>query len=728
MKRKIALFLSLIMLMSVLVPVHAFAQEETGLAKVISTVKSIVSIPKEYTEFRSEMNVYGGVKSWYLTWHSKDWSDGSMSVSIMDNGTITSYHHYRAEDYTYNDYSRKKFPKINRQEASQVAGEFIKKVNPSVFDKVKANDANNNSVLEGSYYFTYTRYENDIPFYSDNVNVGVNSKTGEVQNYYLNWTENLAIPSATGKISLREAQKAYKEKLGLKLIYNHTYQDDNIKVYPVYVPAAGGEYVIDAFSGEKVSISNDYYGPYYGDYTRDSVAGMAKSEVKEQSLTPEEIKEVDRMANYISQDEAEEIARDLKVLDLDGMKLENASLSRYWGMRDNYLWHLNFINEQIDEKTEYRYASVAIDASTSEIRSFWQSRPYKDGEEVKYNKDESKAAVEEFLKQFKPEKFDASEYDEASEQYYYGYRGSEQQRFYNFIYTRKVNGIPFPGNRMYVEFDAVSGKINNFGMEWFDIEFPELSNTVPMDKVYDTMFKEIGLELQYRVRYVPATEESGTAEKVSGFDPRGNREIKLVYAPVPTKPLIFDAITGGILDYNGNPYKENKPVEYSDIAGHYGEKQIKTLAEYGISFEGSEFRPNENITQLDFLSLLSKTFNYYEPSIKGEDDEKQIDRLYKFMIREGVIKADEKDPKAVMTREESVKLIIRALRYDKIAEIVDIFNCTFADKADINPELIGYVTIAQGLKIVSGSNGKFNPKGNLTRAQAAIVIYNYLQR
>jgi len=50
------------------------------------------------------------------------------------------------------------------------------------------------------------------------------------------------------------------------------------------------------------------------------------------------------------------------------------------------------------------------------------------------------------------------------------------------------------------------------------------------------------------------------------------------------------------------------------------------------------------------------------------------------------------------------------------------------DEDERTPELKGYVAIAGGLKIVVGSGGKFYPKNNLTRAEAAVMIYNYLNR
>ncbi len=205
---------------------------------------------------------------------------------------------------------------------------------------------------------------------------------------------------------------------------------------------------------------------------------------------------------------------------------------------------------------------------------------------------------------------------------------------------------------------------------------------------------------------------------------------KAVYALKSGKPLILDAYTGNVLDYNGKPYKEDKVPEYNDIAGHFAEEQIKTLAKFGIiNFSGPEYRPNEKITQKDFLMVVSNILdNYYGPVIKEDSEQDDIDEMYKQLIREGVIDEEEKAPESLITRENAVKYIIRALKYREIAEIEGIFIVAFSDEEDITPALKGYVAIASGLKIVQGSGGKFYPKNNLTRGETAVMIYNYLDK
>lgn len=207
-------------------------------------------------------------------------------------------------------------------------------------------------------------------------------------------------------------------------------------------------------------------------------------------------------------------------------------------------------------------------------------------------------------------------YDDVSEGnliiYMERYPENEPPRQYSFRYIREINGVEFPANGFTVEFDAVNGKVSSFNMNWYNVAFPAVDKVLSIDSVYEKLFSEIGLELQYRGTNPPVRpltiSEDGKQEKAKAM---------LVYAiKEGKKPYNFDANTGGFVYSDGTPYKEIKPVEYTDIDGHFAEKHILTLAEYGVSFEGNEFRPNENITQKDFLTLLSKVLNsYYGPVI-----------------------------------------------------------------------------------------------------------------
>ncbi|MCR4436881.1 MAG: S-layer homology domain-containing protein [Clostridiales bacterium] len=718
MKRKVALFLSLVLVAVMIAPVNIFAAADKELENALNTAKSKFTIPDSLSEFSYSSYNQGSKKVWNLSWNSKDGTDGSINISVDVNGNILNYNYYKPSDYN----NQRKFPAITRQQAKAKAEEFIGRISPSLLSQIKLQEDSQPLNLSNEYYFNYVRTVNGIPFPDNNVSVTVNSGRGEVVNYYMNWTDGLTFPDATKAISLEAAQKAYKEKLGLRLQYNYVYNGDVLKVYAVYAPKYSSMYYIDALTGDKVLLS-----PYYG-YGGGGGGGVyfdnAKTESRaSQNLSPQELKAIEDASKLMTQEEAEKIARGVKELELTSdFNLTNANLFKDWMFKNSFSWNLSFQKPAAQSGQQGLYASVTIDAATGEVKSFYRSTPYDANATAKYDEAASKAAVEAFLKTFKPDKYSNTTYEENTEAVYYQKMGKIPPQQYTFNYIRNVNGVPFPGNSMTATYDAVNGKVTSFNLNWFDASFPSVDKAVSLDSAYDTLFKDIGLELEYRNNYY---DES--SDKVVIRQPDA-KSIKLVYAVKPGKPVSFDANTGVILDYNGQPYKEVKPAAYTDIAGNFAEKQITALAEYGVSLEGKEFRPNENITQADFFRLLSKTLNYYIPYSSANAD-KELDDIYKLLINEGIVKAGEKAPDSAVSREDAAKFIIRALKYDKVADIKGIYANPFKDAAEINPDLLGYVTIAQGLNIINGDqNGYFYPKNAVSRAQAAVILYNYLQK
>lgn len=723
MKRSIALLTAIIMLVTVFSPLSAYAEKEKSLEEIIKIAKSKFEIPDKYTEFNYNVNTeINGSKVWYLNWNSKDGMEGGISVSINDKGIISSYSHYKPYDGT-----KRNFPKITRQEAKAKAEEFIKKINPDLLSAIRYNDNSNNSLLEPVFYLNYTRIVNKLPFYNNFVNVEVNRETGEIQSYHSNWSEDLVFPDTSKVISLEQAQKAYKEKLGLRLVYLSSYDGKKLNIFPAYVAKYDISECIDALTGEKISLQPGYYGPYgyggMGDMRLASTKEEAKAGAANVVLTPEEKDAIEKVSKLLTKEEAEKKAREFKYLEITSeYKLGSANLSKEWGIPDDFTWYLYFEKAPSSDNREYKSASARINAATGEIRGFHTNYP-NSANEGKIDEAAGKKAVEDFLKELQPSKFSQTEFDDTQKTFYPLFADNKKPAQFNFRYIRKVNGAYFPGNALSVSYDAVNGKVLSYDMNWFNTEFPSVDKAISVDAAHEKLNKDIGFELQYSVKY--------TDEQYLKYGPgsaASKSEVRIVYAPKREKPLILDANTGVILNYDGQPYKEVKPIVYSDISGHFAEKQINALADNGIALEGIEFKPDSEITQKDFLYMVAKSLHYniYEP-YAVKDQKSETDKLYAFLIREGVIKENEKAPGASVTKEEGVRYLIRALKYDKVADIKGIYICSFKDKNKISPDLIGYVSIAQGLKIVNGTNGYLDPKKKLTRAEGAIMLYNYMQ-
>lgn len=715
MKRLATLFTVVCFMFSIAMPSSIFAKEDDSLQKAIESVKQKIDIPESLTEFNYNAYSNDNKKIWNLDWKSKNSSDGSVSVSVDEKGTIINYYYYKNYEYSQ---STKKLPKLSRQEAEKTARLFIKKVNPDILSQIKLIEPNEINTLDTTYNFNFIRTVNNVPFYSNNVSVTVNNRDGFVQSYNYNFSDDLTFTSLDDIINTQAAQKAYIDKLGLELMYEYKVENEKMSTYLVYAPKySNGN--IDAYSGEKIDLSPDYYGGYYEKEMLSKARGDSKNE---SNLTPEEIKAIQEVSKLISQENAEKIARDTKVLELTNeYKLTNISLNKDWIVPKNMTWTLTFSKEQ-ENKKEYGYVNVRIDAKTGEIKSFYTSSNSND-EDAKYDKEASKSAAENFLKGFSSDKFANTVFDENTDEIVrplINMEDKELPKHYNFRFIRKVNGIPFKANYLSVGFDAVNGKITSFESSWFDIKFVSVDKVIPIDKAYEKLFKDIELQLQYKTKYnYEIYRKLGT----QNIKP----EVKLVYALNPNKPAIIDAFKNIILNGDGKPYKENTTVKYTDIDYSFAKNEINILSSYGIAFEGDAFKPSENITQKDFLYFLAKAFYPYEINNQPKN-KKEIDKLYDIFSREGIIKQSEKLPYSEVSREDGVKFLIRAMRLDKVADLKDIYNCPFKDKDEINSDLIGYVTIANGFKIISGHDGYFNPKNKLTREQTAVMLYNYLQR
>ncbi|MNZ63990.1 hypothetical protein D3C78_821490 [compost metagenome] len=83
------------------------------------------------------------------------------------------------------------------------------------------------------------------------------------------------------------------------------------------------------------------------------------------------------------------------------------------------------------------------------------------------------------------------------------------------------------------------------------------------------------------------------------------------------------------------------------------------------------------------------------------------------------------NPEGKVSRDEMAELIVRALGYNALAEYEHIFKDSFKDSAQIGNK--GQAAIVVGLKIMNLTDGKFLPKKQVTRAEASVAFFRYLQ-
>lgn len=709
MKKIISLLLVIIFLSVHILPVFAdnAANKKIDLKKAIEIAKKSFDLNTENCDFNQSYNESDdGQKQWNLYWNSKK-TDTNINVSVdADTGDIKSMYRWKpiyAEP-----------PKIalyKREEALKVSKEILYKLQPERHNEVKFLEPsifNNYGHDYDSYFFEYIRFIDGVPFKENGMSIGIDKNSLELKNYNFNWYKGV-IPDSAKAISIEDGKNAFNEKNGLELSYiirydNKIKSDKAILVYNL----KNGNKPIDAFTSEM--IEDLYYG------VNEMGAGAGGDTImssKQQSLTPEEIKATENIFGYISKEEALEIGEKYCLINKN-QSLAYASLYSYDNGK-NARWNLNW-NYSDSRNEEYAYSSISIDAVTGEVLDFYRNDSNLDKlsqGKPKYSKEQCKVLAENFLKEIASEKFKQTEYKIENPDY-----EIDNPKSYQFSYTRKVNGIPCQGNNLRVTVSNFTGGIMNYYNTWTDIEFPMIENILSLEEVYGNLYENVDFGLRYTMHY----NYEGKSAKST---------VRLVYAFEQFSGMV-DPYTGLVLDYNGEIIKDKSKNDFIDIEGHWAKDDILALIEAGILKADSEmFSPNLNIKQKDFISILIKSLQPYYPiiplSFDNEPTGEEYDEYYKQAILRKIIKENEKNLEAQVSRIEAAKMIVNAMDLGFLAKNIEIFNIDYKDADMIANELIGYAAIAAGLELMKGSNGYFYPDKSITRAETASLILKYLK-
>ncbi len=648
--KKLSLLLAFIIAISTVIPSISYGENNYNkkLEENIVKAKKLFGISSDYDQFNSNINSYEKNTTFNLNWQDSSKKLNNINITMDIDGNIISFDSY---PQIYKEPSRK-LPKYTKEELEKKALDFIEKVSPDIRGSIKLQE-NKYPIYSNdtNYSFTFIRYVNDIKYNQNTVHISLDKYTGETTNYYVNWDRNIDFPKTNNVIKFDLAQEAFKEKIGLKLIYK-----SKMKYRPIDIGLEDSDYYIaysplyynqgiDALTGEKVNI--DYYS--YGDKEMAADEGIGAA-----GLSPEEQGEVDKLKGLLDEEKAEDKMRQ-------------------------------------------------IDAKSGELLSYYKSISYNENEKPTIDKEKSLEIAKAYLSKQNPEKQGQLEFIENQYQ-----QTIEETKMYNFQFIRKIDNAYVENDSVYVGVDAVKGEVYSYSVEWFKGEFPSKANVISLEKAYDILWKEIGLELMY----IKSFDEKEDASK-----------IKLVYALNSEKPPIISAVNGELLDYSGNPYSERQEISYSDIEESYAKDKIKTLAEYGVGFSEGKFLPNAEIKQSEYIYLLWKSNNQYRTDKPKEED------IYDEFIRMDYIEESEKAPNKIVTKAEAVKYLIRMMGLREVAEIKGIYGDIFKDGKSISEELKGYINIAFGLNIISGNGtGNINPEYKLKRQDAASIIYNYLFR
>ena len=715
MKKFISMLLAVAMVITFLTPVMADSSTSTdlGLENAIKAVKDKIEIPKDCDKFTYNINNQNGLNSWRLGWSNEE-TQKNINVTIDENNLITNYNSYEYAAY------EKKIPKYSKEQGREIAEKFINNLDPKLLPqyKLRENADTNNSDRE--YYYNYTRQKAGINYSTNNIRVNVNSYTGKVTSYHCNFIKDMTFEDASKIISLEQAKKAFVEKLGLKLVYIVKNDNEKFTTYLAYIPKDFKKY-IDALTGE-VETQFGREGIYYTDMNAKASLMAGGSSNANVALTPDEISAIKGIANVISKEDADKKVRAISFLNLDSeFKLSNAYLSKGWSSSDLFIWSLTYTKVINKETNQTREIQVSVEAKSGEVQNFWTNYPSVEGAKPQKTEKQAKAICDEVLKNLVPSNYSKVKFDDTydSNSIYDG--KYEQNSRFTFRYVRVENGLECPDDYINITYDNLSGNVTNMDSNWTrNLKFDAAKPTISIDKAYEVLFDKVGYDVQYINDY-----SDDASEKVIAPEQVNTNKAVLGYFLNTNKPNIISATSGELLNHTGNIYKENVVSDYTDIKGLKTENEIKILTQMSIRYKENELKPNESLLQKDYFLLLCKLNDqfYFNQSL-GED--KIIEQMYNSLISQGIITKEEKAPLSTLTREAAAKYFVKFLNLGHIAEIKGIYKSSFKDTNKMNPDLIGYICLASGLKAMNGSNGYFSPNSKITRLEGLLSIYSYL--
>lgn len=700
--------LSIILVFILVMPTSLWAKEmDKDLERLILSTKQKIEVPTDLTEFNySLVNDEKGGK-FYFSWQDKKREKGELSV-VVDKQTeaLLSYSYY-----AFKKENDQLLAKLSYESALEKAKTFLKQVAPEYADQLKL-DTEETYLDRDKYEFNFFYCPNGIKVRGSRVFIAVDKQDGTIFQFYgINKDTNSYGPNSP-KLSLKQAEAIYKDKLAGKLSYKifRDYKTKTSKSFLAYIVNNSGNKVIDAATG-KVFVPYEEEGNIWGrNYTaKETAVGYDGKTEGLGGLTPEELKVVEVTKGLLTKEEAVKRAATYFPR-LKDIKITSGNLYKDdWAGR--YIWNIggevdiktkgNLGKENLSKEKEMllvaagiegenssqKHISFSINAETGEIIEYHLYLPYE--EEVPQMDEQSmRSKVEDLAKTLAKDKFEKTYYVEKEKTT--SQPNEEQEE--TFYFQRLENNLPVDENGLYFTYNKVYDEITHYTNRWDEVTFEPMKGKVQEEEI----IKKLGLELLYV--------NTSTSSR------------ELVYGHKDTYSL-FNPYTAERIDDEGKPIIEEKAQNfYTDLEGHPSKSIIKKLYESGYYLGGKQFRPDQGITQVDFLRYIQQMSN---PNIQEEE-------VYERAIREGILEETEKDPSQIVTHELMVKYLVNKAGYKKVAMLKGIYNYPF-NMEEVEEDLKGYITLASGLGLLTDATS-FKPKAEVTRAQAASYIYKSIQQ
>lgn len=218
-----------------------------------------------------------------------------------------------------------------------------------------------------------------------------------------------------------------------------------------------------------------------------------------------------------------------------------------------------------------------------------------------------------------------------------------------------------------------------------------------------------------------------------------------LYKPGLTKAVRPTSGGGAVIKPGGSlgpsePTKPVEPVVFPDIVGHWAEDVIRDLEARGIltGYDDGEFKPDIGVTRQEIAVIMTRTLDleekaasdgYWNASTGFADDHSIADWArgsVNLMVEMGIYTGyddGEFKPNKTILRQELIAVV---MRYAAVTE--EGLQAAYEDDHEIHGYAESFIAHASELGIVNGyPDGTFKPLNNVTRAEAAKIIYGVIE-
>jgi hypothetical protein len=706
--------------------------------QAIEKVKSLFPVLKNTQSQLSSIEL--GVNNSYpaprnqMVW-TMNWSYTEKNVTYGFTSSVDAITGDLIQGYVHNFYQEDEFypPKLNREEAINKAKQVIVKAVSSI----ELSDLHLNytgSRFDDSlfgpmkYGFTFDVYKNGIPADAQYIRLSISSN-GDLLDFSRP-SDHFHYPSATPKITLEEAKKKQDEKLNVQLKYVPVFGSNKVNNWILAWGLDRNTALnsIDANSGRSLDNEGNIISDQGITYTSmDKGKTIFQPRQSSIELTGEEA------ANIVK--------KMLKVPD-DRTLITQSVRNDYWN-KDRKVWSLTWQSpDQMRLGAFPDRTTAEVDVLTGEIINYYYQEFPTIGlgvaAPVTNKKDATAQLSEEALKN-KAIDWIQLLYNDASTNLklvnHNSIHSTKNEKEFTYSFERFYNDIVVEGNAASLVLDN-EGNVISYNSNHYNLskmpKNPKIKIT--KEKAQETYSSLVQQQLQYK---------NFGNQIVNGT--YSEPDIRLVYTTEfkdkQKNNTVLDAITGKWTKvYEDMSENQEDLGQVSDIKGHWAEKQLKTLLTYNLlDIKDGKVKPNEVLTQGQWLAIMAKAVNPYyqnygssinsEPQeISGISADQEGYAIASFALeRQWISDKEILNLNEFLTREKLAVQLSSIMKYNKIAKFMekDDAIAKLRDVSQIKHR--GEVALVMKLGLLKPTNGRFNGKDTVTRAEAAAVIMRMVE-